>query len=244
MLHSTKGLVLRQTRYGESSLIVSIYTESFGRQSYIISGVRSARSRTKAALFQPPNLLSLVVYHQESRDLQRIREAQPLHLYERIPFQIGHSSVALFMTEVLSKCLRAENAQEELFVLVEHSLLSLDACRDGLKVFPLRFLLSLSRSLGFEPQGKLSKELPWFDLHEGYYVNSRPAHGQALHPEEAALMHGLRPLDQDQPDYGLPTPALRQALLEKLLLYFRFHVEGFGQLRSAAILHEVLGGKA
>jgi len=33
---------------------------------------------------------------------------------------------------------------------------------------------------------------------------------------------------------------LRRRLLDQLLLYYRFHVEGLGELRSPAVLHQVL----
>ena len=36
-------------------------------------------------------------------------------------------------------------------------------------------------------------------------------------------------------------PAQRAVLLENLLFYFRLHVAGFGQLKSPAVLHAVLG---
>ena len=41
MLHNTKGIVLRVTKYGDTSVIASIYTELFGLQQYIVKGVRT-----------------------------------------------------------------------------------------------------------------------------------------------------------------------------------------------------------
>ncbi len=38
-LHNTKGIVLRTVKYGETSVIVTIFTELFGIQSYIVNGV-------------------------------------------------------------------------------------------------------------------------------------------------------------------------------------------------------------
>jgi len=241
MLHKTRGLARGQTRYGETSLIVKLYTEAFGSQSYILNGARSAKSRTRAALFQPPNLLDLEVYYQEGRDLQRIREVRPLHVYARIPYSIAHSSVALFLTEVLGKCLRDEHATDGLFPFLEERLLELDTCERGLAIFPLRFLLGLSQHFGFQPQGFCSEQTPWFDLQEGLFVASRPAHGYALFPEESQVLHQLLQQPHLLNDTPLLLPgALRQSLLDNLLVYFRFHVDGFGLLRSPAILHEVL----
>ncbi|NBO56051.1 MAG: DNA repair protein RecO, partial [Actinobacteria bacterium] len=41
-LHKTKGLVLRAVKYGDTSLVVTVFTELFGLQSYIVSGVRKS----------------------------------------------------------------------------------------------------------------------------------------------------------------------------------------------------------
>ena len=77
-LHKTKGIVLKTVKYGETSLIGTLYTELFGVQSYMINGVRtsSRKGPGKANMFQPAAILDLVVYHNEMRQLQRIREFQ------------------------------------------------------------------------------------------------------------------------------------------------------------------------
>ena len=43
MLHSTKGIVLRTIKYGDTSIVVAIYTELFGVQSYLVNGVRTEK---------------------------------------------------------------------------------------------------------------------------------------------------------------------------------------------------------
>ncbi len=75
-LHKTKGIVLKTVKYGETSLIATLYTELFGIQSYLVSGVRTSTRKGpgKANLFQPAAILDLVVYHNELKHLQRIRE--------------------------------------------------------------------------------------------------------------------------------------------------------------------------
>ena len=61
MLHKTSGIILQTTNYSDSGFIAKIYTERFGVQSYIISGARSKRSKTKASLFQPMTIVELEV---------------------------------------------------------------------------------------------------------------------------------------------------------------------------------------
>ena len=45
MVHKTKGIVLRTVKYGETSVIVTILTELFGLQSYLVNGVRTSSGK-------------------------------------------------------------------------------------------------------------------------------------------------------------------------------------------------------
>jgi DNA repair protein RecO (recombination protein O) len=82
-LHKTKGIVLRVVKYGETSLVVTIFTELFGVQSYMVNGVRTSTKKGtgKANLFQPTAILDLIVYHNELKHLNRIREFKWHYMY-------------------------------------------------------------------------------------------------------------------------------------------------------------------
>src|SRR6187399_868893 len=107
-LHKTKGIVLRAVKYGETSLIVTMFTELFGLQSYLVNGVRtsSKKGSGKANLFQPTAILDLVVYHNELKHLNRIKEFKWAVLYSRVLSDVTRNAVALFFVELLTKCLK------------------------------------------------------------------------------------------------------------------------------------------
>ena len=73
MITKTRGVVLNYIKYGDTSIICKIYTEQFGLQSYIINGIRNSKSKN-IGLFQPLNILDLVVYYKKTSGLQRIKE--------------------------------------------------------------------------------------------------------------------------------------------------------------------------
>ena len=240
VLASTRGLVLRQTRYGEGSLILQVYTEQFGSQGYVVSGVRSAKSRLKAAMFQPMTLLELVVYQKEGKDLHRIREARFAHVYARIPFEPARRAVGLFMSEVLLRALREEPPHPELYAFAEQAFLILDRCERGLSAFPAAFLVGISRHLGFDPQGSPGPNTPYFDLRDGNFTAQRPIHGEMLMPDEGAWLLKAAAFNWDEPKPMGLLPAQRQILLDRLLVYVRHHVAGFGTLKSPAVLHDIM----
>src|SRR5690349_5064937 len=120
-LHKTKGIVLRTVKYGETSIIVSIFTELFGLQSYLVNGVRTATKKGtgKAGLFQPTAILELVVYHNELKQLNRIKEFKWNYIYRQILSDVPKNAVALFMIELLTKCLKQPEPNPDLFHFTE-----------------------------------------------------------------------------------------------------------------------------
>src|SRR5689334_3694094 len=149
MLHKTRGLVFRFTRYGETSIIVNIFTAQFGLQGYMVKGVRSRSAKGKIALYQPLTLLDLVVYHRENANLMHIREAKCIHLYESIHRDVHKTAIAMFINEVLNKAVKEESHAEDLCEFIIDSLIQLDQS-DNAGNFHLHFLVHLSKWLGFQ----------------------------------------------------------------------------------------------
>src|SRR3569832_2393554 len=102
MIHKTKGIVLRTVKYGETSLVVTVFTELFGLQSYLVKGVKTPAKKgtAKANLFQPAAILDLVAYHNEFKNLQRLKEFRWALLYQHILSDVRKNAVALFFIEL------------------------------------------------------------------------------------------------------------------------------------------------
>jgi len=114
MLHKTRGIVFRFTKYGETSIIVTIFTELFGLQSYIVNGVRSKSAKGQIALYQPLMLLDLVVYHKENANILRIKEVKCFHQYASLLTDIRKSSQALFLNEIINKAIKEQSHAQDI----------------------------------------------------------------------------------------------------------------------------------
>lgn len=240
MLVKTRGIVFRTHKYGESSLIVELYTELKGLRKYIISGVRSAKAKTKANLLQPITLLDVVVYEREDRDLNRIKEVQPALVYQSIPFNVHKGTVGLFMLEVARKAIREREENRPLFQFLFDRFAKLDETTEPIANYHLAFLLELSSYLGFMPSGEYEEETPIFDLQEGAFVATPPAgHTFYLIDEVARAFGNLLNFSAPQA-YNLPLErSLRQKLLDELVRYFQLHLDGMGEINAHQILREV-----
>lgn len=228
---------MRTTPYSDSSIIVKVYTEKFGMQTYIVNGARSSRSKGKAAIYRHGNLLDMVVYHKETGDIFRISEAGLDYTYNSAPFDIIKSSLLLFSIELLTRSVREAEANAELFNYVWDAFVWLDKSQTQLGHFHLCFAIGLCQLLGFAPTVEAGS---YFDLQEGRFCTMLPHHGQYMEPVTASLMKQIIETSYTDCKELHFTPAQRKQLLNFLITYFRLHTEGFGQMHSPAILEEVL----
>lgn len=243
MVHTTKGIVLRTTAYGETSVIVSVYTEMFGLQSYLVNGVRTnKKTNSKSSLFQPSAIIDLEVYHNEFKNLQRIKDAKWHYFYQQIMFNVFSNTIALFMVEVLQKTIRQPEQNQDLFNFIEDAFTELDkASGKALLNYPLYFLTHLTGLFGFTIHDNHSPHLPFLDLKDGNFVAAQPDHPYFLDAASSAsiseIMKVMHP--RELTDIQINNH-LRRQLTEALLQFYALHIPEFGNIRSLAILQEVM----
>ncbi|HMO61058.1 MAG TPA: DNA repair protein RecO [Ferruginibacter sp.] len=243
MTHKTKGIVLRTVKYGETSLVVTIFTALFGVQTYLVNGVRSSKNKTsKASYFLPAAILDLVVYHQEQKNMQRIKEFGWAKLYRQVLTNVHKNSVALYMMELLYKCLKQPEQQTDLFDFCEDVLQELDdATSKTTANLPIFFALHLPYFFGFRINDNYSETTPVLDLKEGSFCSGTPQHTQFLEGAEAQitadLLKVMHPTTLE--DLHLNQP-VRRRLLHHYHVYYSLHIAEFGQMKTLAVLQEVL----
>jgi DNA repair protein RecO (recombination protein O) len=244
MIHKTKGIVLRSVKYGETSLVVTMFTELLGLQSYLVNGVRTASKKgtPRASLFQPAAILELVAYHNELKNLQRLKEFKWAYLYQHVLSDIRKNAVALFMVELLTKCLKQPEANPELFYFLEDSLVHLDEAPDTVTAnFPLFFALHLAVFFGFRISDEFSEDHHYLDLEEGSFVDAPPRHAHYLQDKEAAAVSYLLKIMQP---YELEEVSLnqenRRRITHALEQYYALHIPDFGTMKTLPVLRELM----
>jgi len=235
---------LRTVKYGETSIIATVFTELFGIQSYIVNGVRitSKKGAGRANLFQPAAILDLVVYHNELKNLQRIRDFRWKHIYEHVFFNVFRNAIALFMIELLQRSLKQPEANPELFYFTEDAFLHLDkATNTEAANFPLYFALHLSSFYGFRVEDKYSPTHPFLDLQEGAFVSERPSHNFYLDEAYSAIVSQLLKVMQPGELSELKlNQDTRRALLHSMETFYILHIQDFGKMKTLPVLEAVL----
>ena len=237
MLIKTRGIIFKALKYSETSLILDVYTEEKGLRKYIISGVRNKRSKVKTGLLQPATLVDMVAYFRDNKPMNRIKEIKAAKIYEAIPFELMKGTMSLFMIELAQKTIKEEEGNPDLFNFLFNRFAVLDQLEQLNPNFHLHFMLDLSGYLGFYPGGTWSLETPWLNMRDGKFVKDEPLHQYALNrdlSEKVGLLLKKQEVKMARVD--------RQKIVQKLIDYYRVHVENFNGLNTHEILREVLEG--
>lgn len=243
MTHKTKGIVLRTVKFGETSIITTVYTEVFGIQSYIVKGVRqiTKKSSAKAIYFQPAAMLEMEVYHNELKNLNFIKEYQWSYLYKNVLSDVVKNTVAMYVVEMLQHSLKQPEANAEMFYIIEDTLKQLDNGNPALIAnLPLYFCLHLGGELGFRIQGNFNAATPVLDLQEGLFVQSKPSHPYFIEAHLASATSQLLSInfynDLENLQFNRST---RKELIFAYQNYIALHVQDFGEIKSLPILQEI-----
>lgn len=239
MLHQTKGIVLRLTRFKESSAIVNIFTEKFGVQTYIVNGLFAKRAKNKMAYLQPLNLLNLVVYYKENQNIKRIKEMQWDYMFRQIPFNNTKRCVLIFLNEILVKSIKEEVANIKLFNFLYYQIELLDNFTEKHADFIIIFIIKLSALLGFKPLPNKTDKQNYFSLSQGQFVENHILNQHQLTALQSALFYNCLTTVNNKTKLKL-TKVEKAEILDLLIKYFQYHIEGFGQIRSKNILNSVL----
>lgn len=240
MQENIRGIVLRTVKYGDASLIVDLFTESRGRQSFMASVARSKRAARSVSLWQP---LSMIAFTADIRPsmgkLPKPAEAHAYYNYLELPFSPIKSTLALFLAEFLCAALREEKENAPLYRYLESSFQWLDMVENPVAManFHLAFLMHLSRFIGIYPN--LDTPANYFDLVSGCYCDRQPSHAHFLRHEEAKLLPTLFRMDYPTMHIFRFSRQARQRILHVLNEYYRLHVPGFPELKSLEVLHEL-----
>ena len=195
MLTKTQAIVLHSLKYGESRLIVDLFTRSQGHLSFIVNIPRTSNSKVKKQFFQPLSLLDIEVDIRPKVQLQKFSDVRLLQPFSSIPFEPFKLSISLFISEFLYYALRSEQQNEHLFDYVVNSIQWLDAQEDRFANFHLVFLMRLIRFLGFYPNLDDYVSGDYFDLRESVFCKMPPVHRDFLEPQEAEKVQLLMRMD-------------------------------------------------
>jgi DNA repair protein RecO len=249
MLATTEAIILKSSKYRDSSKLLTVYTEQFGRCSLIANGARKAKNKFGSAL-EPTACSTLTFYKHQNKDLHTLSAAETALPFRALTESFERLTVAIAMLEAVYTTQHDEEHNPELYALIKSSLAALNALpNDKPSEYTLLvwFQVRLAELLGFALNPHLCAETeeiidptaaPEFTLSLGDGAPFAPVvAGTAQAPRrdgfrvEAGTLAALQRLSE----YSLEAVATvatiilsarqQQQLGDFFALYYKFHLD-------------------
>ena len=146
---------------------------------------------------------------------------------------------ALFLSEVLCQTIKEPEANTPLFAFIARSIQILNLMEEGKANFHLCFLLQLCNFLGFSPNMESYRPGYFFDMLNGIFSSTRPTHSYTLDTRESEVFARLTRMDFNNLGYFRFNRGERNAILDRILAYYRLHQPGIDELKSPEILRAI-----
>ena len=238
MKQKTQAIILNTAKYGENKLIINSYTREYGRMGFIVSAI-AAKKASPLPYCQPLFQNEVEFNYNPTRDLQQAKSLSPAYAYLSIPYKTSKSSIAFFIAEVLRKTLVFTEKNIGLYDFISASLKMLDIPEIKGTNFHLKFLMTLSKYLGFYPANRYSQTTPYFDIEKSKFTDNGHNTHFIISPPYSQMFDKL--LDNEfTPCENLKiTGNDRSFLLNKIIDYYKYRFENINTINSLDVLQMV-----
>ena len=148
MYISTDAIILKNTRYKESSIISRIFTYNHGKLSIIIKGARKSKNNISATV-EPGNIINCTFYDGKS-SLKTLKEVslKKIHYHTREYLLNYYFSMAII--SILDKLIEENHKLVDVYNLSVHTLEMINTKDIDLDLAFIYFLVQIMANLGFK----------------------------------------------------------------------------------------------
>lgn len=139
MLYRVEGIVIRSVPYGEGNVIITLFTEEYGKIGLMIRGAKKARSR-HAAVSQLHTYGMYVFYKGNANSLGTLNDAETLQSFSEIRSDLRTSAYAAYFAELVDRFVPDGEASGYLYLQL---LAAYEALQSGKDPAIISFLLEL-----------------------------------------------------------------------------------------------------
>lgn len=234
----TEAVVLSKFNYGDTSLIISVYTESFGKISVIIKGGRNPKSRF-GKIADTLNHVQLVIYKKDNREMQLLSNIDIISHHPRIKEDIEKTQYALSIMELIKRLTVDNEVNKKLFKGLVKILLLIDSGKEHPGVLFCRFYLFFLSELGYAVQiskcglcdSSIGRRSGGFSYDTGFVCVKCYESHPALNFASAELLHYFFCLIHNETVNNISIDLMKQAVIF-LELYTKHHIPDFNGTKT------------
>lgn len=251
MIVETDAVVLHAIDYGDTSKIVTMYTQRFGKVKVIAKGVRSLKNKFGSSL-EPMTISSVVFYKKEHRDLHLLSKSEIAAPLNKIQADADRMFTALALVELVNMAMHDEEENGVVFAGLTEALRTIDASeRNRINVliaFMLKMFVQSGYGIGLDRCAACGRTVQdgailhaALRLSDGSLVcpNCGGGSGAAGVRIEGGILKSLQYLQHTDisraPVLSIDAASV-DAILTIVQLYLQYHSEGSRTLKSLSLL--------
>ena len=230
---------MHNLQYNDKYIIINMYTEDFGRVSYMVLNTHGRKTKVSRSLLQPLSILEMEVDHLNNRDLQRIKEAKLGYAVTQLHYHPIKNALSLFLSEALYRIIQEKEANRPLFDYLCRSIKWLEIADKGIANFHLAFLIQISAYIGIHPDRGSYKTGSFFDMRNGVFSESLPEHNNYLNKEDSFVFERLLRINYENMALYTFTRHERADIIRHIIEYYRIHLSDFPEIKSLAVMQSL-----
>jgi DNA repair protein RecO (recombination protein O) len=146
-----KAVILSKLNYGDTSIILNLFTEEAGKLTAILKGARTAKSKT-GTLADILNYVDVVFYKKESREIQLITQIELLNYFKNIRENIRTLTYASSVIELVNKLTAENESNKRLFRGIVRILNLMNNKDSDVQLLFVKFFIFFLKEIGYELQ--------------------------------------------------------------------------------------------
>jgi len=229
-----EAFVLKRIKFGDTSLIATLFSRELGKISVLAKGARSPKSkRGLASALEPLNKIEALVYFKPSRDVQLLSAAEILDDFAAVKNDLARFEAAVEINRTVLKFLQEREPIENVWKLLDKAFARLSQIdTDKLASLLLGFKAAFLDVMGYSPVtdrcavcgGNLTGDIRFSPGDGGLVCGNCSVSGIPLSDEETNLVGRLFGRPDDALDIEIP--ARNAGKLRKILeRHSEYHTE-------------------
>ena len=239
MREKISGIIISITKYNDRFNVITMYTRSHGRLSFLSPIGSGKGARARQSRLQLLSVIETEITFKQGAELLKLGSVSLKNIWTDIYFHPVKNIIAIFISEFLNRLLRATESDPNLWDYLWNAINLLDRMEKGVENYHIAFLSSLLPFSGIQPDTTSYVEGSFFDMRSGTFSLTPPPHGDFLEREEARMAALIPRINFNNVKALKLSGNDRYRILSHIIKYYSHHYPGMSNIKSLDIIHEI-----
>lgn len=149
VITKSEAIILRKTKFSDTSLIIQLYTRENGKISALLKGARSPKSKIGSKI-DLINHVEIIFYNKVEKDLQLVTQVNLINHYPHIREDLEKIKYASAVCELVLKLIPENEPNDKIFRGTSRILHLINISTNEEPLFFAQYMLFFIKEIGYE----------------------------------------------------------------------------------------------